>query len=313
MSTQVVYYPHAIYSPGIFTLTQLMDVEPAHNFQDLTEWAASQAGPQFTGTHQAAPDNRFSTAQLKTIIDVLIAGDENICRDLSSGDVYTEYKAGDNRGIRLPDDNGGAGGNHLFGRMQENAFLALESISARAGAVAELRCRLAAVFNASTGNDPLVWTDDNDITTVSDIAHLFTLGPVKLNGTFLGGVEDVRVEINPEYDEVTDSGEPFLSYIGIRRYRPVVTVMSRNAALLDTFGTRGTALSALSVFWRKKLQSGIVVADATAEHISLTGAAGTIKARRVQSGNASVELTIDLRKANQATNPFTFNTATAIS
>lgn len=314
MTTNIVYYPHAIYAPGIITITQLSDVQPSHNFQDLTEFAAGQVGPQFTGTHMAAPDFRFNTSQIKAILDACIAGNYEIARDIgSTADVYVQYKAGRNLGARMPDDNGGAGGSHLFGRMQENAMLAWESLTARQGGLVELRCRIGAIYKASTGNDPLVFTSDNDITVVSDVAHLFTLGPIKLNGSFVEGITEASLENNIVYEEESSAGDNFLTYLGIKTYRPVLRFRTRNAAVLTTYGPRGTALTALSFFLRKKLLSGINIADATAENIGFTGETGTIKAREIQGGDAVAEVTVDLRMSAQNTPAFAINTATAIT
>src|SRR3989304_3622984 len=87
----IVYYPHAIYAPGIFTITQISDVEPGHNFQDLSEFAAGQVGPQFTGSHMASPDHRFTTTQIKSVLDACDV--YNIAKDLSGTSVDTEFKA----------------------------------------------------------------------------------------------------------------------------------------------------------------------------------------------------------------------------
>lgn len=309
MSTSVVYYPHAIYFPAGTVITQISDVQPGHNFMDLTEFAAGQAVPQFTGTHQAAPDNKFSTSQVKAIFDACT--DYNIAKDYSGlGNVDVEYKAGINLGVRQAD----AGLVHIRARAASNTMLVWESFTARQGQIVELRCRVVHVFNAATGADPLVFTNSLALTQASAIAYLFTLGPIKLNGTFLNAVEEVTWNNNIEYEEVTSDGDGFLTYCGIKRTRPTLSIMTRDLANISTFGTRGTALSALSVFLRRKLLSAINVADATATHLSLTADTGTIKARESQSGDKTLaHLTVDLRSSAQNVSPFTYNAAVAIA
>lgn len=309
MSTSVVYYPHAIYLPTGPVITQISDVQPGHNFQDLTEFAAGQAVPQFTGTHQAAPDNRFSSSQVKALLDYCT--DYSIARDTSAlGNVDVEFKAGINLGVRQAD----AALVHIRARATANTMICWESFTARQGQIVELRCRLVHIFNLASGVDPLVFTNSLALTNTSAIAYLFTLGPIKLNGTFLNAVEEVTWNNNIEYEEVASDGDGFLSYCGIKKFRPTVSIMTRDLALLSTFGTRGTALSALSCFLRKKLQSGINVADATAEHIKLAATVGTIKAREAQAGDTTrAHLTIDLMASAQNVSPFTPTTAIAIS
>jgi len=305
----IVYYPQVIYAPGIFTITQISDVEPGHNFQDLTEYAASQPGPQFTGSHMASPDNRFRTTQIKSILDATFAGDYGIASDLSGGNVDTEFKAGANLGIRLAD----AGLVHLRLRMQENAMICWESLSATQGGLAELSCRLVAVYNSATGNDPMVSTASIALSQTSAVNHLFTLGPVWLNGAVLQGVQDARLDNNIQYEEEGGEGDAFITYAAVRDYRPVFTLHSRNLAYLDTYGERGTAVS--SFFWwlRKKLVSGINVPDATVEHILFSATQGTIKARRIQAGGrAMAEVTVDLHNTAQNLPAYAFDTTSDI-
>jgi len=295
MSTDIVYYPHAVVAydavpAEIFSLSQISDVEPGHNFQDLTEFIPSLSSPQFTGTHQAAPDNRFTVTQIKSVLDACISGNLSIARDLSAGNVDVEYKAGSNLNVRLA-------GSAVRARMQENAMLTWESITCRQGQIAEIRCRLAAIYKSSTGNDPLVFTAGLSVAATAGVVALFTQGPVKLNGSFVPGVTDWMLENNIEYEEEASDGDGFITYLGIKRFRPVLTLHTRDASVLATYGTRGTALSAFAAYLRKKLQSNINVADATEENIQIGksgGAVGTIKARKISSPTAVAEVTVQL-------------------
>jgi len=295
MTTNIVYYPHAIAAYDntptlLWTLAQLSDVELGHNFQDLTEFVPSLSAPQFTGTHQAAPDCRFTVTQIKTVLDTCIAGNLAIAKDLSAGNVDVEYKAGSNLNIRLV-------GSAIRGRMQQNSMLVWESISCRQGQLAEIRCRLVAIYKSATGNDPLVFATGLTLATAPSVAHLFTQGPVKLNGSFVPGATDWMLDNNIEYEEEASDGDGFLTYIGIKRFRPVLTLHTRDSSILATYGTRGTALTSFKAFLRKKLASNINVADATEENIEIGisgGASGTIKARKIQSPTAVAEVSVDL-------------------
>lgn len=309
MATSVVFYPHAIYLPSGPVITQISDVQPGHNFVDLTEFSASQAVPQFTGTHQASPDTRFSTSQVKAILDACT--DYNIAKDYSAlGNVDVELKSGVNLGVRTGD----AALSHIRARGTSNTGLFWESFTARQGQIVELRCRLVHIFVAASGVDPLVFTNSLALTNTSAIAYLFTLGPVKLNGTLLNEVEEVTWNNNIQYEEVTSDGDGFLTYCGIRKTAPTITIKTKDARAMSTYGTRGTEGTAVWVYLRKKLQSAINVADATAEHIKFIGEAGTIKPMNVQAGdNASLELMVHLKATAQNTSPFTVSTLSAIT
>lgn len=308
MGTTNVYYPHAIILPGPVTLTQITNVTPGHNFQDLVEFSAGQVGAQFTGTHQAAPDNRFTTSQLKSILD--LCTDFNVAKDLSAGNVDVEFRAGVNLGTRTA----AASLAHIRCRSQQNTILCWESLSAKQGQLAEMRCRLASVMNTVTGADPLTVVAGVAVTATPAIVGLYTLGPQKINGTFLTGVMDVSWDNQIGYEEITSDGDGFPTFIGVKRVLPRISITTTDLSVMNTFGTRGTALSALSSFFRKKLASGINVADGTAQHIGLAATTGTVKARQIEGSEPAMAMvTIDLSEPTADTAPFTVSTTTAIS
>ncbi len=293
--TSRVFYPHGIVAyddadAELFNITQLSDLSPMHNFEDLSEQGASEVGPQFTGTHQGSPEIPFTTTQIKTILDACVGGRHNLAVDLSAGNVDVFFKSGQLLNDRYPDDEE----QHLRARLQDNSMLCWESLSARQGALAELSCRLLAVYNSQTGNDPMVFAAAQELPVPSEIAALFTLGPLKLNGSFVSGVTEWRLENNIEYEKEASDGEPFHSYKAIKEYRPVLTARTRDARVLATYGTRGTALTSMYAFLRMKLASGINIPDATATNLQISSVGGTIKARQIQGADAVAEITVDL-------------------
>lgn len=308
MSTNYVFYPHGIYVSGVLTLTQLVDPAPINDFQDLVEMASGQVGPQFTGSQQAKPGLPIRTTQLKDLLDCVVAGGYNINRDLSAGNVDFEIKAGKNLNERELD----AAALHVRARMQENAMVTIESITARQGSLAEAACRFSCIYNAATGNDPLVFTNTVPLSITSTVEHLFTLGPIKLNGSFVEGVEEATLDNRVEYEVVYDGGFGFPSYCAVKTYNPQVRFTTRNSRVMNTYGPRGTALSALSLFFRKELRSKLQVADATLEHIAITAAVGTIKARALGQ-NIGAEVTIDLEMPSQNTAAYDVDTTAAIA
>ena len=307
MATTNVLYPNAIYVPGSITLCQLTDLTSSHNFSDLTEFSAGHAVPLFTGSHQAVPDFKFSHTQIGTMLAQFAAGAYNVAREYNSGTAYAEYRLGDNRGVR--DGKGNA--THVYGAMVDNSVCFFESIRCRQGQLAEMRCRFVALETAS--NEPLVFTASVALGGTSTSGDLFTLGPVKTNGTFIGGIESWEWNNNLEYEEVASDGDGFLTYVGVRSSRPVLTIQTRHGSAMATYGNKGTALSALSCFLRKKLASGINIAAGTASHSKLAATAGTIKARSLSGDNALCEITIDLHSEQEDTSPFTITNSVAIS
>lgn len=309
MGTSKVYYPHGIYFTGGATITQISELTPAHEFSDLIEFAAGQVGPSFTGSNQAAPSIRVRSMQLKDVLDLFAGGDYGISADFSSGNVDIEWKAGLNLAERKAD----ADLEHIRGRLQENCMAVWDTITCQQGQPAEITFRLIPIHVVANG-DPLIFTNSLALTITSAFAHLFTLGPVKLNGTFLTGVESWTLENQIQERIVHSDGDPFPTYAGIDRYMPKLTLRSNNLAYMNTYGTRGTALSALLLYCRKKLASGINVADATEEHIKFTASTGTIKARQAMvDGIKMAEITVDLRMSAVDTPAYTVDTTAAIA
>jgi hypothetical protein len=306
MPATQVFYPHGIRAvliadgtTELFMFSLIDDMAPSYGFEDLTSWAAAQVGPQEVGVHRSLPDLRWSTPQLGTLEALMVTGDYYLSRDLSLYNVDVLLRAGLNLNSRVAD----ATTAHLRGRMAANAMLIRESIVAEEGQLASARCRIAAVLNSQTGADPLAMTAGVANTGNASGGALYTLGPVKLNGSFVNGVTYCGIEFNPEYDEVSTSGEGFLTYIGIRRYRPVITIRTRQSDYMATFGSRGTNLSSLSFWLREKLPNNIVASDATAAHVKYTATTGVIKARAISGPNADLELTIEPYQASQNTPP----------
>lgn len=302
----IVYFPHAIFS-SVVSLTQISNVTPSHNIVDIAEFAAGQVGPQFHGTHMASPDNRFDCSQLKSLLDACIAGDYNVCRDLSGTSVDMEFKAGELRGARVAEATTG----HFRLRMTTNAFLCWESISARQGATAEARCRVVAAFDGT--NDPMVATASVALQATSAVNALFTLGPIKLNGTTHQGVQEADWVNNNSYQEEGAEGDGFPSWVSLETYAPVLTFRTRDLSLLSTYG-RSTALSSLTFYLRKKLASGVNVPNATEEHIAFTADQGTIKARQISGGGRPMaEVSVHLNLDAASTPAFEIDTTAAIS
>jgi hypothetical protein len=301
-TTDIVYYPHAIYctvygGSELFTLSVLNDVEPSHNFSDLTEHAAGQVAPFLTGSHMASPDNRFSTPQLTTLLAVTIAGDYYIARNLGSHTTDILYRAGVNLGTRVARATTG----HVRMRADRNSMLVVESITCRDGGLADARCRLVHVLNSATGADPLVPVAGVALSGLATGGLLHTLGPMALNGTALKGVTDWTLDFNVEYDAESSHGDGFPTWCCIKRYRPVWTIHTRSTQYVATFGSRGTALSSLLAYTRAKQASGINYADAAEYHIGFSSSNGTIKARKISGDKAQCEITVDCNSAAEDT------------
>ena len=307
MTTASVWYPHAIdLDSGTNVITQLTDVTPANNVQDLIEYSASEAAPLFGGSFGAVPDINFTTTQLKTIMDLIDV--DNVAKDLSGGSVDLWYRKGNPHSTR--EAIGASNTLHDRWRMTTNALLVMQSMTASQGAMATMTCRLLPVWDGST--DPMTFTGSLGSLPASATNDFFTLGRVDINGTDIGAITDVSLDYQLEYEEVADSGEPFISYGAIRRFAPRLTITTRDVTTVRTYGTAGTALTSFELYWRHLAANGNVVANATATHIKMTATAGVIRAREVSGiPEAAAQIEIDFLKPNSTTDPLLISDTTS--
>jgi len=303
-----VFYPHGLYLNGGTAISCVRDFTPSNNFRDLSESPASQAAPMFTGTHDALPDLRFGSMDVKVILDAMLAAAFYMSSGVKSDNpTKIEYKAGTNAGIR-----NASGDNSHISASAGKVALFLESIRCRQGECATAQCRLVCLFDTEAGVDPMVPSSGVDLVVTAAIPALWTIGPVTINSADAGCVEEWELNNNIEYEEVQCAGHPFASYVGIKSCKPQWKGTTNKLGVLATYGSRGTALSGFSAFLRKKLKSGINVANATAEHLKFAATTGTIKARSAAGSKAMAELTVDFMQPSEDTAPYIYTASEAI-
>jgi len=271
MTVAATHYPHALILPGTpnVEIVQLDSAEPNDNLNELIAHASGDPLPSFVGFMDAAPGFGFTSTQIANLLDEVAT--LGVAVDYAGSNVDVEYREGNNAGLRQAI----ATTTHLRGRCG-NAMLAFESLSAQQGQPATFRGRM--YFRSSDGvTKPITWTDGVAITATQKVDSVYTLGPLKLNGSFVGGGQGAEWNNRLQVEEVRGDGEPFPTYTEIDNFRTMLTYRARNTALLATYNDP-TAVTSLTLFLRKKLLNGYVVPDGTAEHIALTAAAGVVKA-----------------------------------
>ncbi len=310
MASATVFYPHAIDFDDGDLITQLTNVTPAYNFQDVVEFSSGDTAPLWSGSLSSAPNVGFTTRQCKSILDLcdptaLPTKAKTVAYDGHAGSIDVYLRKGEAFGLRTAD----ATAEHERARLSEG-FLEWTTITATQNQLAEIACNLVAAYDGT--NDPLIFTQQAVTGLTRAVNHLFTLGPVKLNGTALDGLQGWTLTNNTNLEVIFDSGVPFPRYIGINTYSPTLACRVRNGALMRTIGTRTTAISSLTFYLRKLQASALAVADATEQHICFTASAGTVKARQVDN-TGLIDLFLQLQRPNATTEPYVFDTTAAIT
>lgn len=313
MSFPAIHRPDMLAFPGSVYVKQFTQFTVNRAYNLYRERASGAEAPQFSGVDYGLPAVRGGCRDLKTVLDYLNASGENgvvIGYDATStGTVSAYYRKGKNRGFR----EARADLVHDRFDLTNNAFFYWTQITAEQGqnSRAEMQFILKALTN--DGDNPLVHVGSAALVGTETLVSLFGLGRIKLNGSFIDSVKRLTIDngFDADQDEGSD-GYAYAMYSDIENWAPVVTVESNDLSLMDTYETP-VAVSAFLGYLRKLTKNGLPVADATAEHIKFTGAAGTAVATESQGGRAAVTLQIALDKPDDSTAPFTINTASAIA
>lgn len=311
MGFSAIHRPHAIVFPAVpdVVVTQLTDVRPNFNYQELVERSAAEPAPQWSGAIGAAPEIAFDSRQLKTILDLVAAGD-GVCKSYApaGGTVSVYYRQGANRGLR----EAVATATHNRYDLANTAMIYWNSISADQRGIAQIECALRAVSTDGIAA-PIAHVGAIALSGDSAVGNVYTLGPVSLNGAWLNSVVSARLENGFTFDAEDESGNAWQQYYGIDEWNPRVTIDLMDIDTHGTIGTSGLALTALKLYFRK-LTKGTVgpVIAATAEHIKFTASAGTVLLQEGSGMKARYRITMALEKPNAATAPFTVDTASAI-
>lgn len=308
------YILHGILLPGPTWITQLEDTTPAANIAYLTSYGGGATTPSFRGGNSAIPDIRFTTTQIKTILDECTDGDGVSVADYSAGDVDLFYRAMDN----YQTTEAIANLTHLRLRASQ-CMMYWERIEARQGQVATIACRIVPTWDGT--NLPLTGLGSQAISAEGLVSDQFTLGPVKVNGTDIDGVQGWTLDQGWGEQITASDGQIYPTFAALRRGDPVLNVDTPDLDQWASSGVTGLSVTALIAFLTHKSSTGVAnVANATETHISFTandnpaGLATVENSSGGADGVASASLRIGLRISTATTlHPLAVDTTAAIT
>jgi hypothetical protein len=122
-------------------------------------------------------------------------------------------------------------------------------------------------------------------------------------------------------NEKASGGDSWISFYGVHRHDPVLTVTPDDLGYWASIGAGGAQLTSLVAYLRKKSADLVTnVADGTAQHIALVAADNPCGMATLESSSggigepASTSIRCGLRVANPLTTyPLTVNLASAIT
>lgn len=310
MSFTAIHRPHSIAFPPDNTpsyLTQFTDVRQNATLEEYTERSSSEAAPQQSGAIQAAPMLDFDTPDVKTVLDECT--DSSVCRAYTTGTTSVYYRKGQNRGLRTAV----ASAAHDRFDALNSAFLYWTRLSAEARRLASISAILKFI-STDGATAPLIAVGSCALAGTSAVNGVWTLGPVSLNSSQINSVKSVTLDNRFTTDDEDESGDKYQSYSELDQWQPRLEIVTKDVTVWDTYGEDGTALTSLTWYLRKLKANRVgVELDNTAEHIKVTASAGTILPVEATGLKADNRLVVLLDKPAAGTDPFTIDTASAIT
>ncbi len=294
MGTQFVAYDLGL--PGSVRINQLSDPNPKYGARPIHDKVTGSAYASFTGVGEANPDFTFATKDLFTLVTALVAAYASsntngylIAPFTGNGDVsYQKMKAGSTR--EPP-----ASTVHRIHRYL-NPLLYVQGISAQQNGDAMARCRLCPRSSDGVTSPYSLVTGTAINVTDPTVTSLYTLGPIKLNGTFITGLQGTDLSFDLGFQELFAGGQQFPSFLFAETLIAKLALTSRTAEYVDSLIT---AISSLSVYFRRRKanDASAVEADASAKHIKITATGGAFIADSMTGAMGNVPLTLNINGA----------------
>lgn len=308
MSVSTIYVPHGMLLPTSAFLCQLDNGRISSGLIPSTQFASGHPQPLALHAHGIRPAITFSTKQLATLLTA--TGVFGYSHSGGSSDIVFYLKKAADLGVRVAD----ATTEHLR-YVAEQGLLTWNNISVGQDSEAMAQCAYVPTYDGT--NAPLIPAGAVALSGTPTAAEVFTLGPVKFNGTAISGVESWSLDLGNAMYQIAADGEPYLSFLGVQQIEPVLTIRGVNAVAQLTYGLAGTAIaSSWSVALKRMATDGGHVANGTSSHIVIAGTVGTIEPTDVSgNGNAPMqsEIRVRLRAPNAAGNALGITIATTIS
>ncbi len=305
MSVPSLYVLHGLITPTLSFYSQIEDGRIAANLITSEQFAAGHPQPLAVHTYGMRPEIPFSTKQLATLL-----GDCGLFGAGISGNVDFFLKKVSDLSTRVAN----ATTQHLRYRAAKS-LIYWTGLSVEQNGDAMAQVRVVPAYDGT--NAPLVAAGSVALSGTPTASEIFTLGPVKINGSLISGVEGVSLELNCELYEIASDGESYLSLVAIKRQNPMLTIRGVNAVNQVTYTLAGAALTSWSFALRRMTTDAGPVADGTSSHIVISGAGGAIEPlENSGSGNEAVRNQLRIRTrqpSNLAANAVVITTATTIS
>lgn len=176
---------------------------------------------------------------------------------------------------KLADGGGVAAGSAHATIALAKGCIVPRTLECAQGQLATLSCDVYGV-SADGTTIPISYTASQALPTLTVSPCGYTLGPVKINGNALGGVQRWRLDFGYREQIIASDGQLFPTFGCYDEHAPLLTIGLQDPTILASGGATGLIGAAqgstATVIYLRKLadEGGGLVADATAEHCKLT-------------------------------------------
>lgn len=307
MPVSAIYRIDKLVAGSSFTLQASENQTPTPGIQSMIESAAGEGAPNFIATDRTAPSIGFSTKQLATLLGAVGSSGLAI-----SGNTDLYYKLATTTG-----NVARATASHQ--RIRAASAIAYWSrVTLPGSGAGSADVMICPVYDGS--NEPFVYAGSTALSgsiAASALAY-FVCGPVYINGSQLGAIQEITIESGareiPEYSD----GEHHPTFRRIDSIAPVITIKTISASGWSSPGPAGLALDGadgIVAYGRKIAQNGTRVADATTEHLSFTGLNGRailVDSRGTGTGAVEDTIRVELSRPDDTTAILSVSVAAAI-
>lgn len=268
---------------GGTTIQSINSSETRGGVEIIKSHGSADVAPVFIGHGQQAPEIRFTTNDLLSLLSTEGVGIFGLTLDSASNQYWK----------LVPEAGRTARDAESHTRCTINqGVVYIESINLPSNGMATANVVMAASYDGT--NAPIVVTGSVALpaTELAD-AGMFGGGPIQINGTLVPYIQDVTINTGITAEPKFSDSVTWPYRINLKMVQPTVTITTERIADFTTYGLVGGALNGttgLAVYARKYVNNVASaaqrVASATTTHLKFTFPSGTY---RVDSVNASGE------------------------
>ena len=250
---------------GMHNVTRIpviIDMSSGRGIELSTLAQSGDADPTFSAVSGFSPKYSFSTHALGLALTTL-GLDGTACTSLAKFLVY--YTQIDEQALRT------AGLAHRKCAINYGLVVPV-SLSLAVGEFAKLNYEVHVGYDGT--NAPLIFTASEALPAWAAVSQAFTLGKVKINAAIVPGVQSVDVQFGYEVLSRRSNNDVYPTFLAIMQRNSKITIETNEPYNLATLGVVGTSSSTntAEIYAQKYSSGGSLVADATAEHVSLSAA-----------------------------------------